>query len=107
MKQLVILLLLVLCSTTMFAQNASKTKHKKARKTSAATMYTCSMDPEVTSTKPGKCPKCGMDLVKAKPVVYACPMHAEVTSNKPGKCAKCGMDLEVKKDETTGLKTTL
>ncbi len=25
--------------------------------------YTCSMHPEVTSDKPGKCPKCGMDLV--------------------------------------------
>jgi hypothetical protein len=26
--------------------------------------YTCSMHPEVKSDKPGKCPKCGMDLVK-------------------------------------------
>lgn len=24
--------------------------------------YTCLMDPDVRSTKPGKCPKCGMDL---------------------------------------------
>jgi uncharacterized protein involved in copper resistance len=31
---------------------------------SAATIYTCSMHPEVTSTKPGTCPKCGMTLVK-------------------------------------------
>jgi hypothetical protein len=27
-------------------------------------MYICPMHPEVTSKKPGKCPKCGMDLVK-------------------------------------------
>jgi len=27
-------------------------------------MYTCTMHPEVMSDKPGKCPKCGMDLVK-------------------------------------------
>ncbi len=27
-------------------------------------MYTCPMHPEVTSDKPGKCPKCGMALVK-------------------------------------------
>ena len=26
--------------------------------------YTCPMHPEVSSDKPGKCPKCGMDLVK-------------------------------------------
>lgn len=31
-----------------------------------ATIYTCSMHPEVTSDKPGKCPKCGMDLIKKK-----------------------------------------
>jgi hypothetical protein len=27
------------------------------------TIYTCSMHPEVTADKPGRCPKCGMDLV--------------------------------------------
>lgn len=29
--------------------------------------YTCSMHPEVIQDKPGKCPKCGMDLVPEKP----------------------------------------
>ena len=29
----------------------------------AAAAYTCSMHPEVTSDKPGKCPKCGMNLM--------------------------------------------
>ncbi len=28
--------------------------------------YTCTMHPEVISEKPGKCPKCGMDLVAKK-----------------------------------------
>ncbi|MBX9889083.1 MAG: hypothetical protein K2Y30_14235 [Flavobacteriaceae bacterium] len=28
--------------------------------------YTCPMHPEVTSDKPGKCPKCGMNLVEKK-----------------------------------------
>ncbi len=28
--------------------------------------YTCSMHPEVISNKPGKCPKCGMELVEKK-----------------------------------------
>ncbi len=25
--------------------------------------YTCPMHPEIRSEKPGRCPKCGMDLV--------------------------------------------
>lgn len=29
-----------------------------------STTYTCTMHPEILSSKPGKCPKCGMDLVK-------------------------------------------
>lgn len=31
-----------------------------------ATTYVCPMHPDVTSDKPGKCPKCGMDLVPKK-----------------------------------------
>ena len=32
----------------------------------AAVMYVCPMHPEVTSTRPGTCPKCTMALVKKK-----------------------------------------
>ncbi len=66
---------------------------------SAKAAYVCPMHPEVTSEKPGECPKCGMDLVKvaseekAQTAAYVCPMHPEVTSDKPGECPKCGMDL--------------
>lgn len=35
-----------------------------ADKSSKKIQYTCSMHPEVLSEKPGKCPKCGMTLVK-------------------------------------------
>ncbi|MFN3752547.1 multicopper oxidase domain-containing protein [Flavobacterium sp.] len=31
------------------------------------TFYTCVMHPEIHSPKPGKCPKCGMALIKEKP----------------------------------------
>ncbi|MEP7274498.1 MAG: multicopper oxidase domain-containing protein, partial [Acidobacteriota bacterium] len=65
-----------------------------------AALYSCPMHPEVKSDKEGKCPKCGMTLVKQQmPEIYSCPMHPEVVSTQPGKCPKCGMTL-VKKQAT-------
>jgi len=61
--------------------------------------YTCPMSEhaDVVMDKPGKCPKCGMNLVekKSSTVKYVCPMKedADVISDKPGKCPKCGMKL--------------
>lgn len=39
------------------------TKSPDGAKGQQAAAYTCPMHPEVTSDKPGKCPKCGMKLV--------------------------------------------
>ncbi len=41
----------------MSADTTKKTKPAKVQ-------YTCTMHPEVILDKPGKCPKCGMTLVK-------------------------------------------
>ncbi len=59
--------------------------------------------------KPGNCPVCGMNLVKAPTVPkenstqqitssdirgkYTCPMHPEIIRDAPGSCPICGMDL--------------
>jgi len=32
----------------------------------SAKQYTCPMHPDVVADKPGKCPKCGMELVEKK-----------------------------------------
>ena len=72
------------------------------------TRYKCPMHPSVTSSKPGECSKCGMDLeavasdeaekkgTSRNETVYTCTMHPEVESKTPGKCPKCSMDLTPK-----------
>lgn len=87
--------------------------HQRHMDSAKGVKYTCPMHPEVVKNKPGKCPKCGMTLVKVdakinkqaakkldavKPIMYVCPMHPDVTSDKPGKCPKCKMNL-VKENE--------
>ena len=93
-----------------------------------AASYTCPMHPEVTSSEPSRCPRCGMKLTPAPPstathdhtqadrapappdaippigpATYACPMHPEVTGSGPTECHVCGMWLTPTEpvDETT------
>lgn len=63
MKTIIITMIIA----TGFAACSGGTNKNNSQDSSAMTakvMYTCSMHPEVISDKPGKCPKCGMDLVK-------------------------------------------
>jgi len=101
MKSLKMLMMaaITILSVSVFAQDTAK--HKMSKHQTDKMKYSCPMHPEVTSDKPGKCSKCGMDLVLSKKdhmkmgsmKMYSCPMHPGVTSDKPGKCAKCGMEL--------------
>lgn len=50
------------CNQTHKSNNAISTD--STSHSLAAATYTCKMHPEISSDKPGKCPKCGMDLVK-------------------------------------------
>ena len=67
----------------------------------AAQTFQCPMHPEETSTTPGECSQCGMDLVVVEhehnhgetESTYVCPMHPAEVSDRPGECSICGMDL--------------
>ena len=45
---------------------ANQINIKPMKKSKGPTGYACLMHPEITSKKPGKCPKCGMNLVMKK-----------------------------------------
>ncbi|AMR29515.1 hypothetical protein A0257_22070 [Hymenobacter psoromatis] len=74
---------LALASLTLFATGCSDNKSPTETTTATpvtaaappdstavpaglATQYTCPMHPEVVADQPGKCPKCGMNLVVKK-----------------------------------------
>jgi protein SCO1/2 len=52
------LVCLIPAADLVTAQNRKKATQK------AATRYACPMHPDITSTRPAKCPKCGMTLTK-------------------------------------------
>lgn len=62
MKQLLLLLALIM-SVGLILGSCNNSKQEKL---AAGEVYTCEMHNEVLSDHPGKCPKCGMDLVKQK-----------------------------------------
>jgi transcription initiation factor IIE alpha subunit len=99
-KQLLARIALVVGAVLLLSGFAVQSSFAKA----ADVYYTCPMPEhaDVVMDKPGKCPKCGMDLVakKKEPAVqYTCPMHPDVVTDKPGKCPKCGMNLVPMKPE--------
>jgi len=99
MKRIIILAItFLIASPSIFGQKAGKNDTIQH----IVYKYTCPMHPEVGSNTPGKCTKCGMNLVlskKEEAKLYTCPMHVDVLSDKPGKCPRCGMDLILSKKE--------
>ena len=71
-KSLFLTMLLALAGCS--SKNATTTSQSPAPASAtsgtpaAAETYTCSMHPEIIADKPGKCPKCHMDLIVKKQV---------------------------------------
>ncbi len=67
-----ILITVIIISGFMFLTSCSNPSGQNDKTTQTTTtgkeIYTCPMHPEVTSDKPGQCPKCGMDLVKKETI---------------------------------------
>jgi Cu2+-exporting ATPase len=91
------------CCGTEKNQHQSEHEHHKMEQAISSNVsgkYYCPMHCEGDKVydKPGSCPVCGMDLVKAPElssakIMYTCPMHPEVIQEGPGSCPICGMDL--------------
>ena len=86
------------------APKAKKAKKAKAVKKKAKDAYVCPMC-HTKSDKPGKCPDCGMDMVKESSLkskaagekMYACN-KCGLEANKPGECPHhCGGTMVEKK----------
>ena len=95
MKKQVVIIFAVSCAILSLLASGMATTSFAAQ---GKVYYTCPMPEhaDVMMDKPGKCPKCGMDLVaktQEAAVQYTCPMHPDVVSDKPGKCPTCGMNL--------------
>jgi len=71
----IILILIFAVSFAMVFNACSGNSTKKTEQTAEKIQYTCPMHPEVIQDKPGKCPKCGMDLVKKETADTTTQMH--------------------------------
>ena len=60
----VFIIALLAGSFALLSCNSSGTKASTEKTVAQKEVYSCEMHPEVISDKPGRCPKCGMELTK-------------------------------------------
>lgn len=68
MKRSILIINFILFAAIIFNSCGNSTTKEKTvdSKEVAKVQYTCPMHPEVISSNPGNCPKCGMELVEKK-----------------------------------------
>ncbi|WP_445722491.1 multicopper oxidase domain-containing protein [Flavobacterium sp.] len=107
-------LIVILLIWNNFAQAQNMKGMDMSKKETQQVTYTCVMHPEIHAIQPGKCPKCGMDLVKEKTKTNAkkqmdMKMPASEQSKKPEITNKQTVNLtmpetEIKSDSIKTLK---
>lgn len=71
------------CGESSSCGTSHETQQQSAAPAAKAGQYTCPMHPEVVSDKPGKCPKCGMNLEK---VQGTAGNQSEMTGDMAAQC---------------------
>lgn len=84
MKKLLFSAAILLSATLVFTACSDNGSNAKTEQLAKDETYTCTMHNEVMSEKPGKCPKCEMNLVKQKMTDGQMKMMKEGSYTKPG-----------------------
>ena len=83
MKKLLFTAAILLSAAFAFTSCTGNSSNAKTEQLAKDETYTCTMHNEVMSDKPGKCPKCEMNLVKQKMTAEQIKMMKEGTYTKP------------------------
>ncbi|MGQ0501568.1 MAG: efflux RND transporter periplasmic adaptor subunit [Panacagrimonas sp.] len=108
----IVLALLVAIGGAWWWRHAAAHRHSLEKRTDAdgKTYYTCSMHPQVRQDGPGKCPVCGMPLVRrahaaitgAAPLYWYDPMRPDQHFDAPGPSPFMDMPLVPRYAEPSG-----
>ncbi len=102
MKKLIIIVLGLTLYSVALAQQDMKgmdMSKKENNKQAQPATYTCPMHPEIHSTKPGNCPKCGMKLVKEKPKALKQPLTLKRDEAKISKGSVKNKNMDTSKQD--------
>lgn len=69
---------LIACLIVPISGIVPQTRRPNPKAPAKKVVYACPMHPDVTSTKPGRCPRCGMDLRPVHPAPSPSPTPADV-----------------------------
>ncbi|TKC01845.1 multicopper oxidase domain-containing protein [Pedobacter cryotolerans] len=90
MKNILTAFLLILYSAVSAQDMKGMKMPKKESEKPAEVIYTCTMHPEIQSSKPGNCPKCGMKLVVQKAKTVKPKASAPDKKSQPAKTSDMG-----------------